>query len=368
MPDGAGRRIARGMSLSPAAHRIAPPAISRTAGPRPLAIARWLVVVALFVLAMLVVGGITRLTESGLSMVRWEPLSGAIPPLNHAQWEAEFAAYRATPEYLKINRGMDLAGFQAIFFWEFLHRLIARLIGVVFAGPLLWFAWRRAIPAGYGWRLSAILALGGLQGGIGWWMVSSGLIDRPDVSHFRLATHLLTALLIFAGTIWTALDLRALARDSTARPARLPGVAVVALAALTIQLMLGAFTAGLDAGYAYASWPLMGDQLFPDGGWRSGWSTLANLSSNPVVVQFVHRWWAWVTAGAALWLGLRGRRAGAAWALPLLAGLLAIQIALGITTLLTGVAIPVAAAHQATAAVLLAALVTVAHRVGSLAR
>lgn len=333
--------------------------------PRPRPIARWLLVVAAMVLAMVVVGGITRLTESGLSIVKWEPIAGAIPPLTHAQWEAEFAAYRATPEYLKINRGMDLGGFQAIFFWEYLHRLIGRLIGMVFALPLLWFAATRAIPRGYGWRLVAILALGGLQGGIGWWMVASGLVDRPDVSHFRLATHLLCALLIFAGTIWTALDLRRLARDPVAVPARLPGIAIAALAILTLQLMLGAFTAGLDAGYAYASWPLMGDRLFPDGGWRTGWSTLANLGYNPIVVQFVHRWWAWVTAAAVLTLAYRTSRTGARWSLPLVGALVAAQIALGIATLLTGVLIPVAALHQLTGALLLGAVVLSAHRLGS---
>ena len=189
---------------------------------RPRAIARWLLVVAAMVLAMVVVGGITRLTESGLSIVQWKPISGTLPPLTHAQWVDAFTAYQATPEYVKINRGMDLAGFQRIFFWEYLHRLIARMIGLVFAAPLAWFAWRRAIPKGYGARLCAILALGGLQGAIGWWMVASGLVDRPDVSHFRLATHLLCALLIFAGTIWTALDLRMLARDPAARPRACP--------------------------------------------------------------------------------------------------------------------------------------------------
>src|SRR5262249_6012903 len=152
------------------------------ATPRPGAIARWLLVVVLMIFAMVVIGGITRLTESGLSMVRWDPISGAIPPLNHQQWLAEFAAYRATPEYRDINRGMSLAQFQNIFFWEYLHRLLGRLIGLVFALPLAWFWWRRAIPSGYGPRLLVLLALGGLQGAIGWWMVASGLVDRPDVS------------------------------------------------------------------------------------------------------------------------------------------------------------------------------------------
>ncbi|WP_156679875.1 COX15/CtaA family protein [Sphingomonas profundi] len=334
------------------------------AAPRPRAIARWLLIVAAMVFAMVVVGGITRLTESGLSMTRWEPISGAVPPLNDAQWQAEFAAYKATPEYRKINRGMDLAEFKGIFFWEYLHRLIGRTIGLVFALPLLWFWWRRAILRGYGPRLVALLALGGLQGAIGWWMVASGLVDRPDVSHLRLATHLIAALFIFAGTIWTALDLFALARDSAARPARLRPVAIVTLLLLATQIMLGAFTAGLDAGYAFSSWPLMGDSLFPAGGWRQGWSALQNLIDNPVVVQFVHRWFAWVAATGAVLLALRARAAGATGAAHAILTAVTLQILLGIATLLSGVAIPIAVAHQATAALLLAAMVTAAHRIG----
>ncbi len=154
----------------------APP---RRASTRPGPIANWLLFVAALVFAMVVVGGITRLTESGLSMVRWEPISGAIPPMNEDAWQAEFEAYRATPEYQKINRGMSLSQFKEIFFWEYVHRLLGRFIGLAFAVPLVWFAWKRAVPSGYGWRLGVLLALGGLQGAIGWWMVASGLVDRP---------------------------------------------------------------------------------------------------------------------------------------------------------------------------------------------
>lgn len=330
---------------------------------RPRAISRWLLAVAAMVLLIVVVGGITRLTESGLSMVRWEPISGAVPPLNAEQWNAEFAAYKATPEYAKVNRGMSLGEFKQIFFWEYLHRLIGRLIGVVFAVPLIWFAMKRAIPRGYGWRLTALLALGGLQGAIGWWMVASGLIDRPDVSHVRLAIHLLAALFIFSGLIWTALDLRALARDANARPARMTGVAAAAIAILVLQILLGAFTAGLDAGFAFAEWPLMGGHFFPEGvpliepAWR-------NLIDQPIVVQFVHRWFAWIAAAAAIYLAIRAKRAGVQrmW---LIHALVTLQILLGIATLLTGVAIPIAVAHQFTAALLLAALVVAAHGLGS---
>jgi cytochrome c oxidase assembly protein subunit 15 len=329
------------------------------ADPRPFAIARWLAIVALFVLTMVVVGGITRLTESGLSMTRWEPISGAVPPLTAQAWDAEFAAYRATPEYLKINQGMSLDQFKHIFFWEYLHRLIGRTIGLVFALPLAWFWWRRAIPRGYGPRLLALLALGGLQGAIGWWMVASGLVDRPDVSHFRLATHLLTALFIFSGMIWTALDLR-----TGGRPARLTGLAIVALAALAVQLMLGAFVAGLDAGFSFNSWPLMDGALFPAGGWNAAMGLLANLGSNPIVVQFVHRWFAWAAAAALLALAWRSQKAGYKGPGHMIATLVVLQIGLGIATLLSHVEIMLGVAHQAVGSLLLGAAVWAAHCLG----
>ncbi|RZL98960.1 MAG: heme A synthase, partial [Sphingomonas sp.] len=204
---------------------------------RPALVARWLWVVAALILAMVVVGGITRLTESGLSITQWKPISGIVPPLTTAQWQAEFDGYKHIPEYAAFNRDMTLSGFKAIFFWEYLHRLLGRVIGLAFAAPLLWFAVRRRIPVGYGWRLVALLALGGLQGAIGWWMVASGLTQRTDVSHIRLAVHLMTALFILAGIAWTALDLQALERNRLATPARLRGVAVVALGLLALQIM-----------------------------------------------------------------------------------------------------------------------------------
>ena len=239
----------------------ATPGYSVTA--RPLALARWLHLVTALIVAMVVVGGITRLTESGLSITQWKPISGIVPPLNDAQWQAEFANYRRIPEYQQLNRGMTLDGFKAIFFWEYLHRLLGRVIGLAFALPLLWFWARRRVPPGYGWRLVALLALGGLQGAIGWWMVASGLSLRTDVSHIRLAVHLTTALVILAGIVWTARDLSVLAHNPLARPAPLRAGAAAALLLLFAQIVLGAFTAGLDAGYAFSSWPLMGDAWFP---------------------------------------------------------------------------------------------------------
>jgi len=331
--------------------------------PRPAAISNWLLVVALLVFAMVVVGGITRLTESGLSMVRWEPISGTIPPLNEADWEAEFEAYRTSPQYQEVNRGMSLGEFKTIFFWEYVHRLLGRFIGLAFALPLAWFAWKRAIPRGYGWRLTALLALGGLQGAVGWWMVASGLVDRPEVSHIRLAVHLLLALFIFAGLIWTALDLKALARDPAARPAGLSTLSIWTLSLLGLQFLFGAYVAGLEAGYAFNSWPKMGDQWFPA-------ETpmlepfIVNLADNPIVVQFVHRWLAWILAGFAVALAaIAWERRFRAEAVAVAAAV-TLQIVLGVATLLSGVELPIAVAHQAMAALLLAAIVVTSHRLG----
>jgi len=334
---------------------------------RPRIVARWLVAVAALIVAMVVVGGITRLTESGLSITQWKPISGIVPPLTQAQWQAEFANYQRIPEYQQINSGMTLAGFKGIFFWEYAHRLLGRVIGLAFAVPLAWFAWKRWIPRGYGPRLLAILALGGLQGAIGWWMVASGLSVRTDVSHLRLAVHLTTALVILAGCVWTALDLFALARDPLAAPARPTALAAGALGVLAVQIVWGAFTAGLDAGYAFSSWPLMGDAWFPAGVpmLTPAWT---NAVDNPVVVQFIHRWLAFAAAGGIVWLAARAARAGASRIAFAAIALVGLQISLGIATLLSGVEIAVAVAHQANAALLLIAAVTAAHAVGSARR
>jgi len=336
-------------------------------GTRPRAIRRWLYAVAGLIVAMVVVGGITRLTESGLSITQWKPISGTIPPLTEAAWQDEFDRYKRIPEYAAFNQGMTLAGFKAIFFWEYLHRLLGRVIGLAFAGPLLWFWLRRQIPRGYGIRLTALLALGGLQGAIGWWMVASGLTQRTDVSHLRLATHLLTALFILAGIVWTARDLAAVERWPTARSARLTPLGIAALGLLALQLLFGALTAGLDAGYAFSSWPLMGDAWFPTSVPMAAplWS---NAIDNPVVVQFIHRWLAFVAAAGLLWLGHRAAKAGGRGAAAAVAVLLLLQIALGIATLLTGVRIEVAVAHQLNAALLLIAAVVATHRIGSRVR
>lgn len=340
---------------------MASPAAAAPAMPR--AIGLWLIAVAALVFLMVVVGGITRLTESGLSIVRWEPISGILPPIGEAAWAAEFAAYRQSPQYQLVNSGMSLDDFRNIYFWEYVHRLLGRVIGLAFALPLAWFAWKRAIPRFYGWKLVALLALGALQGGIGWWMVASGLVDRPDVSHIRLAVHLLAALCIFAALLWVALDLLRLAGAGDARPARMPTAAIWVLSLLFLQLMFGAYVAGLDAGYAYSSWPKMGDRWFPSDAPMLE-PFLRNFADNPIMVQFVHRWLAFAVAAAILvlartaWLGGHKQAAGA------LVGAVTLQILLGIFTLLSGVELWIAASHQAMAVLLLAATIVAAHRLG----
>ena len=336
---------------------LAPP---NSAAIRPRAISNWLLAVAALVFVMIVVGGITRLTESGLSITQWEPVTGAIPPLNDREWQEAFDLYRQSPQYQLVNRGMTLGDFQFIFFWEYIHRLLGRLIGLAFALPLIWFAVKRAIPRGYGWKLVGLLALGGLQGVIGWWMVASGLIDVPEVSHIRLAVHLLTALAIFGALIWVALDLRALVRSPVARPARITLTGIWALSLLAVQLLFGAYVAGLEAGYAFNTWPLMGDELYPRAAeWMQ--PALRNFVDNPIVVQFVHRWLAFVVAAAVLAMAWRALKQGQRPTAVLLVAAVTTQILLGITTILSGVQLWVGVAHQAMAALLLAVIVISAH-------
>ncbi|MCC5640930.1 COX15/CtaA family protein [Nostoc sp. XA010] len=331
--------------------------------PRPAALARWLWAVALLVIIVVGVGGITRLTESGLSITEWRPVSGVIPPMTEAGWIAEFEKYKQIPEYREINLGMTLAGFKAIFFWEWLHRILGRVVGMALVVPLIWFAWRRAIPAGYGWRLVALAALVGLQGAIGWWMVASGLEYRVDVSHFRLATHLLTALFLLAGLVWTARDLRALADNPAARPARLTGPAIGIVLILFVQLLLGAWVAGLNAGYVASSWPLMNDHLVPEGiDWAGGaWLALTN---DPFLIHFLHRWWSWVAALALLLLARSLSRRGARTEAGLLVVVVAAQMLLGIWTVVSGVSMWVAVMHQVMGAILVAIAAGALHRVG----
>ncbi|HEV7341122.1 MAG TPA: COX15/CtaA family protein [Sphingopyxis sp.] len=339
---------------------LSPPAARQ---PRPAALARWLWAVALLVVIVVGVGGITRLTESGLSITEWRPVSGVLPPLNEADWVAEFEKYKQIPEYKEINLGMTLAGFKAIFFWEWLHRILGRVVGMAMVLPLAWYAWRRAIPAGYSLRLLALTSLVGLQGAIGWWMVASGLEYRTDVSHFRLAAHLLTALFLLAGLVWTARDLDAQARDPAARPARLTGGGVAVIAILFVQLLLGAWVAGLNAGFVSSTWPLMNDHVVPEGiDWAGGaWLALTN---DPFLIHFLHRWWSWIAALALLWLARTLSRLGAKREAALLVAVVAGQMLLGIWTVVSGVSMWVAVAHQVVGAILVAIAAAALHRLG----
>ncbi|HVF82914.1 MAG TPA: COX15/CtaA family protein [Sphingomicrobium sp.] len=323
----------------------------------PQAIANWLWVLAALIFLMVVVGGITRLTESGLSITEWKPVSGTLPPLTEAQWNEAFAQYRQIPEYQQINRGMSLAEFKNIFFWEYVHRLLGRVIGLAALLPLLWFAWQRAIPAGYGVRLFGIFLLVCVQGAIGWWMVASGLSERTDVSHLRLAVHLLMALLIFGLTAWTALDLR----SPGSRKQRVPTLAIWALAVLGLQLMFGAYVAGLNAGFAFNTWPLMGDELYPAAApWLE--PAIGNFVDNPITVQFVHRWLAFAVLTFAVVLARQVKKVGGRRESIILHSAIGTQILLGIWTLLSGVHLHVAVAHQGMAVLVILGFVLVAHR------
>jgi heme a synthase len=333
---------------------------------RPALLARWLLSVAIMVFAIVIVGGITRLTESGLSITEWEPIKGALPPLTQADWAEAFRKYQTIPEYIEINgpAGMTLAQFQIIFFWEWVHRLLGRVIGLALVLPLIWFWIKGAIPRGYHLRLIALVALVGLQGTIGWWMVASGLSERTDVSHFRLATHLLIALTILAGLIWTALDLRALAKDPSARTARLSGFTVFVAAIVFIQLLFGAYVAGMNAGSVSNSWPLMNDRLVPDGiDWEKG--TIFAVLNDPFLVHFIHRWWAWVAVIALVFLARRVKLVGARPASIAIHSAIGIQILLGIATVMTGVNITLAVLHQAVGALLVASVAWGMHAIGS---
>ncbi len=318
------------------------------------AIAIWLLVCSGMVAAMVVIGGITRLTESGLSMTEWRPLVGWIPPLGEAEWQRVFDRYRQTSEYRLQFPDLDLAGFKTIFWWEFIHRLWGRLIGLVFGLPLLWFIAARRVERRLIPHLVVLFVLGGLQGVIGWWMVKSGFVERDDVSQYRLTVHLGLAIAILGYMLWLAIGLlgadgRAPARAGLRRLAR----AVLGAAFLTV--LSGGMVAGLNAGFVHNTWPLMDGGLIPDDfAALSPW--WLNLFENHAAVQFDHRMMAYVTAVliGVLWLRARGaglhRRAG--MAISALGVMLVVQLALGISTLLLVVPLPLAVLHQAGAVLL----------------
>jgi cytochrome c oxidase assembly protein subunit 15 len=312
----------------------------------------WLVSIAALIAIMVLVGGATRLTESGLSIVEWKPVTGTLPPLSQEQWREAFEAYKTIPQYRELNAGMSLAEFKTIFWWEWSHRLLGRAIGVAYLLPFLWFLWRGALSAELRRRLWLIFGLGALQGGVGWWMVASGLSQRVEVSQYRLATHLVLALLIFAAVVWT---LRRLAdRPRLAASSRLKITSVVLVVVTFVQLYLGALVAGLRAGRVYNTWPDIDGALIPSAArlfFEAPW--WRNLFDNALTVQFEHRMTAYLLFTIALLHALDAVRSragaaavnGALW----LAAVIALQASLGILTLLNQVPTFLALAHQAVA-------------------
>ena len=320
------------------------------------AIRWWLASVAVLIAIMVLVGGATRLTESGLSIVEWKPVTGALPPLTDAQWTLAFEGYKQIPQYRELNAGMTLAEFKTIFWWEWSHRLLGRAIGAAYLLPFLYFLWRGALGAELKRRLWLIFGLGALQGAVGWWMVASGLTERVEVSQYRLATHLALALLIFAAIVWT---LRRLSdRPQAAAPPRLKITAIALLVLTFVQLYFGALVAGLRAGRVYNTWPDIDGALIPSAErllfeqpwWR-------NLFDNILTVQFEHRMTAYALLALAILHALDAIRAragsaviaGACW----LVAAIALQATLGILTLLNQVPIDLALSHQAVAIVVL---------------
>ena len=312
------------------------------------AVSNWLFFVAAMVLAMAVIGAITRLTESGLSMVEWRPLIGTLPPMTDAEWQRVFDLYRETPEYQKKNFGLEISEFKQIFFWEWFHRLWGRLIGLAYALPLAYFWVRKKIPEGYKGKLLLGLILGASQAVMGWYMVESGLVDRPSVSHFRLAAHLSLAFIIYAYLLWLAFDIRGnTATNGTFCQKRHGWSAAIILA---ITIIWGAYVAGLDAGLVYNSWPKMGPHWIPP-----EINSLMSIFTDPVAVQFIHRWLAILAAFFVLTFTWRVKSFA-------LAGMIFIQIGLGIATLMTQVHIHLAATHQFGAFILVGLMVYHMHR------
>ncbi len=317
------------------------------------AVRMWLGIVCAMIFVMVVLGGVTRLTDSGLSIVDWAPVKGALPPLSHAEWQALFDAYKQSPQFRDTNFWMKLGDFQAIYWMEYVHRLWGRLIGLAFALPLVWFAVRGRLRGRLAVQLAVALLLGAAQGALGWYMVASGLVERPSVSHYRLAAHLMLAVAIYGWLLWIWLDL-APGRVRAVAPARGRGFAVLLLCWIAVTMSWGAFTAGLHAGQAYNTFPSMGGYVVPPVAFTLK-PFLLNLVANPAAVQFVHRCLAlsFVALAPGFWAWSRRRdlpREGRA-AIASLGGMSLVQASLGVATLLTVVAVPVAATHQAGALV-----------------
>jgi len=330
------------------------------------AVLSWLWLVIGMVFCMVVVGGVTRLTGSGLSIVEWKPIMGVIPPLDEASWNAAFDQYKAYPEFQIRNSSMNLEEFKGIFFWEYAHRLLGRLIGVAFLLPFLWFWWRGCFERSLSWRLLVALGLGGLQGTVGWFMVKSGLVDEPRVSHYRLTAHLGIAFIIMAYLLW--LVLRLSTERSSARWQQRPRVLLWCVAALALlQIVYGAFVAGLRAGWGYNTFPRMGESWVPDAvfSMQPLWH---NLVENHATVQFLHRWIGTVLLFAVvlLWWRVRSGRFSHPQRLSVAAlfVLMLVQYFLGVYTLVQVVPLVPAVAHQGCASLVVLAIVWVFHSFG----
>ncbi|MEH6677380.1 COX15/CtaA family protein [Phenylobacterium sp.] len=332
---------------------------------RSTPVALWLAIVAALVLAMVVVGGATRLTDSGLSITEWKPVTGAVPPMSDAHWNAEFARYQEIPQYQLVNRGMTLAEFKTIYWWEWAHRFLGRLVGLVYALPFVYFLARREIPKRLILRCVGLLVLGGLQGAIGWWMVASGLADRVSVAPERLMVHLGLAFILFAALIWTALDAwRGEARQPL--PSPWSALALGLMGLIFLQILLGALVAGNDAGFVYNDWPLMNGTLFPrDYAGESLWGTLAHSQG---AVQLHHRLGGYVLMIAAVWMAISARRTNyvpppAKRLMMATTHATLLQAVLGIATLMLAVPLWLGMLHQLMAAVVLGLATAFAWRI-----
>lgn len=328
-----------------------------TPAPSLVPVRRWLLVIYAMIAAMVVIGGITRLTGSGLSMVDWHPLMGALPPLSEDAWQAVFARYQQSPQYAQVNHWMTLGDFKQIFFWEYLHRLLGRLIGVVFFLPWVVFVAQKRLRGAFAGRTAIAFLLGGGQGLLGWFMVQSGLVDVPEVSHFRLAAHLGLAFLVAQWVQWLWME-SGWQRPTPAQRA-LGGATVWGFAALLgLQIVYGAFMAGKRAGKIFATFPDMNGSFWP-AGWRSGGGVVDDVLYNPIAIHAIHRTLAWAVALAAVVLATqalrRAQTAAQRRAAQVFAALVGVQVALGAATVMSSVAIPWAVAHQGVALLLLSA-------------
>jgi cytochrome c oxidase assembly protein subunit 15 len=318
----------------------------------------WLGTVAGLIVAMILVGGATRLTDSGLSITEWKPIMGAIPPLTEADWQRAFDAYQQIPEYTQVNPTMNLAAFKTIYWWEWTHRFLGRLIGVAFLVPFLFFWWAGYISRALWPKLAGLFVLGALQGAVGWYMVKSGLVDRIDVSQYRLAVHFGIAVLILGATLWLWLGLGTEAKERSPRPHQALYVAALVLGLVYLQMLAGALVAGLDAGFGFNTWPLINGAFIPDGlAEATPW--YLNLFENPLTVQFDHRMLGYTVLAATLaqasWLALKRNAPTLAFSAMAVACVALLQATLGVWTLLLVVPVELGLAHQAGAIALFVA-------------